>query len=174
MSTETDTTSVRVIGTQYLVVLNGQSHVVGKDKRCHTCPDTGEVCPAVYAVARHLKEGGRRAPDTLSHPPRPPARALPACPICGSPVEAVPALDKVKDGRGWRCTEGGYAHFYLHRYGHLKEWFCGEGARRHAMFIPDEPPAATPAQATQHTTANVLPFVGRHQENQPQPRKNAA
>ena len=161
------TTSVRIVGTQYLVVIDGHAHVVGKDRRCHTCPDTGKVCPAVHAVARYLKEGGQRAPDTLPRPPGSAKRALPACPICSAPVEAVPSLDKAGRGPGWRCTQGGYEHLYLHRYGHLKDWFCGEGARRHARFLPDEPTAARPVPA-QPIQVNVLPFVGRHQKNQSQ------
>lgn len=132
------TAQVRILGSQYLVVMDGHSHVVGKDRRCHTCND-GQ-CTAVNEVALYLKAGGQRAPDAV--PPR--ARApdpLPPCPICGAPVVVDHVLDRLKHGRGWRCTEGGYAHLFLHRYGHLKAWFCGEGARRHAMFLPDEPPA---------------------------------
>ena len=138
------TARVRILGNQYLVVLDGHSHVVGKDRRCHTCNDE---CMAVAEVARYLKAGGQRAPDAVS-PIRgsTTARArtlapLPACPVCGAPVVVDHVLDRLKHGVGWRCTEGGYAHLFLHRYGYLKAWFCGEGARRHAMFLPDEPPA---------------------------------
>ena len=63
-------------------------------------------------------------------------------------------LDRLKHGPGWRCTEGGYAHLFLHRYGHLKAWFCGEGARRHAMFLPDEPPAVQ----LRLPEPNIIPF----------------
>ena len=131
------TAQVRILGNQYLVVFDGQTHVVGKDRRCHTCNDE---CTAVAEVARYLKAGGQRAPDIV------PTRArtsspLPPCPICGAAVVVDHVLDRLKYGPGWRCSEGGYAHLFLHRYGHLKAWFCGEGARRHAMFVPDEPPA---------------------------------
>ena len=56
------TAQVRILGNQYLVVLDGRSHVVGKDRRCHTCHDE---CTAVAEVARYLKAGGQRAPDTV-------------------------------------------------------------------------------------------------------------
>jgi hypothetical protein len=55
---------VRILGNQYLVVLDGHSHVVGKDRRCHTCNDE---CTAVSEVARYLKAGGQRAPETCMH-----------------------------------------------------------------------------------------------------------
>ena len=131
------TAQVRILGNQYLVVIDGHSHVVGKDRRCHTCNDE---CMAVDQVARYLKAGGRRAPDSVPTWARTPD-PLPPCPICGAAVIVDHILDRLKHGPGWRCSEGGYAHLFLHRYGHLKAWFCGEGARRHAMFLPDEPPA---------------------------------
>ena len=53
---------VHILGNQYLVVIDGQTHVVGKDRRCHTCNDE---CMAVDQVARYLKAGGRRAPDAV-------------------------------------------------------------------------------------------------------------
>ena len=128
---------VRILGNQYLVVLDGHTHIVGKDRRCHTCND---VCTAVDQVAHYLKAGGQRAPDIV--PPR--ARvpnSLPLCPSCGAAVAVDHVLDHPKHGPGWRCTEGGYAHLFLHRYAHLKTWFCAEGKRRHAIFLPEEPPA---------------------------------
>ncbi|MBN1936761.1 MAG: hypothetical protein JW934_19020 [Anaerolineae bacterium] len=152
---------VRILGTQYLVVIDGHSHVVGKDKRCHTCPDDGTVCPAVYAVARYLKAGGPRAPSGAPAPPRAKSQLLPACPICGAPVEPDHALDRTGRGPGWRCTAGGYAHLYLHRYPNAEKWFCGEGARRHAMCLPDEPAVqlCLPALPT-----NIVPFAKSHQD----------
>jgi len=150
---------VRILGTRYMVTTDAGVHVVGKDKRCHTCPDDGTICPAVYAVARYLKAGGQRAPDELPAPPRAKSRSLPACPICGAPVQADHTLDRAERGPGWRCTEGGYAHLYMHRYGHLKEWFCGAGAERHAIFLPD-PVAAQPNIVS---IPPFSPFVDRHQ-----------
>jgi len=133
------TAQVRILGNQYLVTTD-EVHIVGKDKKCHTCRDNGEPCPAVYAVARYLKAGGQRAPDAVPTRARTPDPLSP-CPICGAAVIVDHVLDRLRHGPGWRCTEGGYAHLFLHRYGHLKAWFCDEGARRHAMFLPDEPPA---------------------------------
>lgn len=149
---------VRILGNQYLVVLDGRSHVVGKDRRCHTCDDSR--CPAVSHVARYLKAGGQRAPDTVPTRARGP-NPLPPCPICGARVVADHVLDHLQHGPGWRCTEGGYAHLFLHHYGHLRAWFCGEGARRHAMFLPDEPPRAHRVRAVQlHLPEpNVVPFA---------------
>jgi hypothetical protein len=42
---------VRILGNQYLVVIDGHTHVVGKDRRCHTCHDE---CTAVSELARYL------------------------------------------------------------------------------------------------------------------------
>ena len=133
--------SVRTLGTQYLVTLgDGSVHVVGKDKRCHVCHDR---CQAVAVVRRHLQHGGQRAPDET---PEPESKAIhcdpmpSSCPICGSPVARDTILDHRTRGTGWRCAQGGTAHLYQHRYAHLKAWFCGEGAKRHHMFIPTDSP----------------------------------
>jgi hypothetical protein len=73
-------------------------HIVDKQKTC-SCGDT--QCWAIMAVAEYLVQGGQRAP-----------LSLPVCPICG----AVTIPDKAWDGKhthepGWRCSEGGLAHF---------------------------------------------------------------
>ncbi|MBU0491016.1 MAG: hypothetical protein KKB13_04135, partial [Chloroflexi bacterium] len=55
---------VTVAGHAYLVTMADRStHRVSKDRRCD-CPQ-GARCPAVRAVARYLRAGGRRAPDPL-------------------------------------------------------------------------------------------------------------
>lgn len=158
---------VQILGTQYLVIIDGKSHIVGKDKKCHTCGDKGETCPAVYAVARYLREGGARAPDALPTPPRrKPEPPLSACPICGAAVERDAVMDNARRGLGWRCRAGGYVHLYLHRYDHLKAWYCGEGAKRHAMFIPDEPEAiAVQLCLPEMEGSNIIPFVHPHQHS---------
>ena len=128
---------VNILGSQYLVTMEGKQHVVGKDRRCHTCHDR---CPAVTEVARCLKAGGRRAPDTVPtrpHPPQP-ATELPPCPICGAKAARDRGMDHPRYGTGWKCTEGGCTHVYLARYGHLKDWFTREGRERHRMFVRDE------------------------------------
>ena len=128
---------VRILGDQYLVTMDGKSHVVGKDRMCHTCHDK---CPAVLEVARHLRAGGRRAPDVPQTRPRPPqpAAELPPCPICGAQALRDRGMDHPRHGIGWKCAEGGYAHLYLARYGHLKDWFTREGRERHHMFVRDD------------------------------------
>jgi len=127
--------AVVIFGTHYLVMLGGRAHVVGKDRAC-ACP-AHDKSEAVYIVARYLAAGGARAPDVVPVPPRIRPTPLPPCPICGAEVVPDYVLDRAQYGRGWRCTEGGYTHLWMHRYGHLKEWYCGEGARRHAIFIAD-------------------------------------
>lgn len=154
---------VRILGNQYLVVIDGQSHIVSKDRRCHTCND--DQCTAVNEVARYLRAGGQRAPDRLPTQMRA-SNPLPPCPICGAAVVVDHVLDHPKYGPGWRCTEGGYAHLFLHRYGHLKAWFCGEGKRRHAMFLPDEPPAV---QLRLPETTNIIPSERPRSAHRKQP-----
>lgn len=154
---------VHILGTRYLAVVNGRLHIVGKDRRCHTCNDN--QCEAVNEVARYLKAGGQRAPDKLPAAPGKHPLVLPACPICGAAVERDAVLDNAQHGPGWRCTAGGYEHLYLHRYAYLKAWFCGEGVKRHAMFLPDEPSAVQlrlPVVAGP-TETNIVPFVDPHQ-----------
>lgn len=121
---------VYIVGTDYLAVIDGKAHLVGKDRKCHVC-QPGQKCDAVKIVARYLKAGGQRAPDMLVS-----QRNVVdfKCPVCGSDVTRDVVLDNWR-GIGWRCKQGGYAHLYQHRYGHLKEWYCSEGARRHEIFI---------------------------------------
>ena len=123
---------VVIMGTHYVVVMDGRTHVVTKDRTC-IC-EARESCPAVYVVARYLYAGGRRAPDVV--PTRRPSPApLPPCPICGAAVQVDHALDREGRGPGWRCTVGGYAHLFLYRYPNVQKWFCEEGAKRHEVFI---------------------------------------
>jgi hypothetical protein len=144
---------VTILGHAYLVLLpvegNGHysTHLVGKDKVCHTC--RSNRCPAVDQVARYLKAGGERAPD-------PPSAAQPeanqpvphrlwfvpeSCPVCGSPVVrdwTDRRLDSSQTGPRWRCAARGYEHFFQVRYGHLRRWLT----RRTA-----EPPAEPQVKA---------------------------
>lgn len=95
--------NVIVVGSRYKVNLGfsvkPQVHLVDRLLRC-SC-SMGKDCPAVKAVAVYLQRGGQRAFDSM-----------PPCPICG----AFTTRDRKWDGRytheiGWRCVEGGLAHF---------------------------------------------------------------
>ena len=123
---------VTIVGTQYMVTgLPGDlPHMVNKSKQCHC----GGDCGAVSAVAAYLRAGGHRAPDELPlwEKGTQMSRIPDMCPICDEPV-----ISTGHYSTPWACENGGYAHYYEHRYGHLKAWYNGEGARRHAMFIPD-------------------------------------
>ncbi len=107
--TDMPTARVRVVGYTYLVDLGPSAqprfHTVYKQRRC-SC-QKGETlpldrpCPAIEAVAEHLRGGGQRAPDPM-----------PSCPICGADT----FRDRDWDGKhtkqlGWRCCEGGLSHF---------------------------------------------------------------
>lgn len=142
-----DKVKITIVGYAYLVrspiagtrPVKYAKHMVGKDKRCHTCHS--DDCPAVTAVALYLKAGGQRAPDP---PPSPPAAVLPrqknsrgvnkathrlwpqTCPLCGAPAEREPALNSRRRGPGWVCTaaaETRYLHFFEWRYGESMRWY---------------------------------------------------
>ena len=96
-------TRVIVVGSKYKVnfdpSVKPQVHLVDRRKEC-SC-ELGKDCPAVEVVAGYLRNGGRRAYDSM-----------PTCPICYAPT----MRDRKWDGRythdiGWRCIEGGLAHF---------------------------------------------------------------
>ncbi len=73
-------------------------HTVTKDRTC-TC-SLGRDCPAIKVVARHLIDGGQRAPD----PPTDYWFTVPDyCPVCGGPVQEDRHLNNRRHGRGWRC-----------------------------------------------------------------------
>ncbi len=77
-------------------------HTVNKQRRCQCL--LGTECPAVLAVAEHLRAGGERAPD----PPFDFWPSLPeACPICGGQTGADPGLSSREHGQGWRCAQTG-------------------------------------------------------------------
>ena len=63
---------------------------------------------------------------------------------------------------GWKCTANGYAHLYLARYGHLKDWFTREGRERHWMFVRSTEDEDLVVQRrlpeTEDTPARVIPF----------------
>ena len=112
-STTAAPTRIRVMGYTYLVdfgpMAQPRFHIVNKQRQC-SCK-LGADCPAVEAVAEHLRSGGQRAPDPL-----------PPCPICG----AETVRDRDWDGRytkepGWRCTAGGISHFLQARCKRIQE-----------------------------------------------------
>ncbi len=117
-TTTTITTAVPKVtdhGYLYLVDLGrGPRHYVTKDKRC-SCPQ-GASCPAVAAVADHLRNGGRRAPQ----PPSGYCVVRPdACPVCGAKTHHAPHLGNRLRGEGWVCEYGGERHYYKWRTNEL-------------------------------------------------------
>jgi len=144
-----------VVGHAYLVIKYRKSsdglrvlekHVIRKDKTCALCK---EECDGAKYVVQYLSNGGQRAPDredgSIPDPTHEQVVAAQlqwvkqqeqqwdACPICGAEVELLPhrikrtpkGTEVVRD-RPWRCSEGGFAHYYEARYGHVKEWLVKE------------------------------------------------
>jgi hypothetical protein len=100
------TPSVSVVQWAYRVDygpgVRPRQHTVNKQRRCQCL--LGAECPAVMAVAEHLRAGGERAPD----PPFDFWPTVPeACPICGGQTEAHPGLSSREHGQGWRCAQTG-------------------------------------------------------------------
>ncbi len=91
-------------------------HHIGKDKRC-TC-SLGATCPAVSAVAGHLRHGGERTPE----PPHGYHVLAPeTCPICGAPAYFDAKLSTRHHGAGWGCSKKGSAHYWQERSRFLAE-----------------------------------------------------
>lgn len=101
-------------------------HTVGKDRACRC--DLGKSCPAVQVVADYLRRGGERAPDPPDgYYPTPPL----ACPICGAETVFHPRLSSKYRGAGWRCKQGGTAHYWEDR-GRIS----ARNARREWLYPP--------------------------------------
>ena len=87
-----------------------RGHRVDRDQRC-TC-SLGESCPAVLAVIEYLAEGGEPPPESpLGYYPVAPA----CCPICGAEAFFDLELSSRVRGAGWRCSQGGSAHYWEDR-----------------------------------------------------------
>ena len=103
--------NVTVVGYFYAVdfgsTVKPQHHRVGKNAVC-SC-NLAERCPAVEVVQAYLEQGGERAPE-------PPAGYYPLCPancpICGGRTAYDPRLSSKHRGVGWRCLQGGTAHYW--------------------------------------------------------------
>jgi hypothetical protein len=106
--------TICISGYFYVVDLGPEvqprAHHVGKDKRC-LC-SLGADCPAVSAVAGHLRQGGERTPE-------PPADyhilAPETCPICGAPAYFEAKLSTRQHGAGWGCSKKGNSHYWQER-----------------------------------------------------------
>jgi hypothetical protein len=106
-------TLIMVVGYKYKVdfgpSVKPRVHLVDKQRRC-SC-ELGAVCPAIEAVAEHLRNGGQRTPDPV-----------PPCSICG----AETVRDRKWDGKytkelGWRCSAGGLTHFLQAKAERIRE-----------------------------------------------------
>jgi hypothetical protein len=106
--------TICIAGYFYIVDLGPEvqprAHHVGKDKRC-LCA-LGADCPAVSAVAGHLRRGGERTPEP---PPGYHILAPETCPICGAPAYFDAKLSTRNHGAGWGCSKKGSAHYWQER-----------------------------------------------------------
>jgi hypothetical protein len=101
-------------------------HRVGSNAVC-ACY-LGKLCPAVDLVREHLADGGERAPE----PPPGYYPVAPAqCPVCGAEAAYEKSLSSKTRGAGWRCTNGGSAH-YWQQMGHA----LAEKMRRNPWLFP--------------------------------------
>jgi hypothetical protein len=99
------------------------SHHVDHNQRC-TCT-LGESCPAVLAVIEYLAAGGAPPPE----PPKGYYPVAPAhCPICGAAAFFDLKLSSHVRGAGWRCQNGGSAHYWEDRGKILAEKFARKNA----------------------------------------------
>lgn len=96
-----------------------RSHRVDRDQRC-TC-SLGESYPAVLAVIEYLAEGGEPLPESpVGYYPVAPAR----CPICGAEAFFDLKISSRVRGAGWRCSQGGSAHYWEDRGNILAQKFA--------------------------------------------------
>ena len=106
--------TICIAGYFYVVDLGPEvqprAHHVGKNKRC-LCT-LGADCPAVSAVADHLRRGGERTPE----PPLGYHILAPeTCPICGALAYFDAKLSTRHNGAGWGCSKKGSAHYWQER-----------------------------------------------------------
>lgn len=73
-----------------------------------TCPRQAQ-CPASQVIDHYWSQGGEalEAPPEGYNPLRPAA-----CPRCGAETQFDPGLGSKVRGAGWRCVEGGSAHYW--------------------------------------------------------------
>lgn len=112
---------VAVFGYHYTVDfgpgVRPRIHTVFKDRKCRC--ELSADCPAVQAVADHLRADGTRAPDCPANY----WETVPTeCPLCGGPVKGDHTLDTRRNGCGWRCEADG-GHFWEAKLGEAKAWF---------------------------------------------------
>jgi len=112
-----------------------QAHYV--DTAVTTCScRLGPRCPAVHEVRGYLAAGGTRAGKAVIKTAAGAKLAggnggnghIPAsCPICGA---AVVREHFGHHHQGWRCQQGGLAHYYQSHYGYLKNWLTRPPSER--------------------------------------------
>jgi len=107
-------------------------HHISKDKRC-TCL-LGATCPAVSAVAGHLRRGGERTPE----PPHGYHILAPeTCPICGVPAYYDAKLSTRHHGAGWGCSKKGSTHYWQERSRFLAEALAANPWRFPPVVVRD-------------------------------------
>jgi hypothetical protein len=95
----------------------------------------GENCPATYLVENHLINGGEPTPE----PPDGYYPVIPhTCPICGAITSFDLKLSSRHRGSGWRCTEGGAAHYWAAQGSSLQRKALGQSitCTCHAYHFP--------------------------------------
>ena len=98
---------------------------------CHR----GSRCPALREVRDYLAAGGMKATEPVTSEKRNNDQLPASCPVCGAAVHR----DYFGGRRGWRCEQGGLAHYYQTRYQHLQSWFTRPASERWVTL-------ATPAE----------------------------
>jgi len=133
-----NTWPVTPAGRVYQVMLptsdNGALEAHYVDAAVTTCScRLGSRCPAMHEVRGYLAAGGTKTnelttntTDEKQEQGRTNSRVPVSCPICG----AATRLEYFGVRKGWRCEEGGLAHYYQARYGYLKDWLTRPAGSR--------------------------------------------
>ena len=137
-----NTWPVTPAGRVYQVMLptgdNGALEAHYVDAAVTTCScRLGSRCPAVHEVRGYLAAGGPKTNKLTTKTTgekqeqgRTNGQVPASCPICGAAVKP----EYFGGCKGWRCEEGGLAHYYQARYGYLKDWLTRPADER--LLVP--------------------------------------
>jgi hypothetical protein len=152
-------------------------HHVRRDCACGSGGISSSLCPGPALVQDRLSAGSQYPPgfpeDTW---PESWATVPPLCPICGSPTLLDRYLNS-RAGPGWRCTLGGYEHFWQVRMAPLRRylamhppdpvypWYDTPPEKRRAWLeAHSHPPRLVPSASSTKAMTQVMESMCQRQQ----------